>query len=147
MQIKNIGLNKATKNYLKEIVTKKNLPVFLELRSAEKGIFPYGYFVNTKEKMYSTEIEIIKNDERQKMVDAASKFATSNLGIQVLTSREINGNQISYYTCFIDFIDGHANKQEFLKSIIFLSNVPSDFIEKLKSDICSQVNIHFPKIS
>ena len=147
MQSKNIGLNKATKNYLKEIVTKKNLPVFLELRSAENGIFPYGYFVNTEEDMYNTEIEIIKNDERQKMVDAASKFATSNLGIQVLTSREINGNQISYYTCFIDFIDGCADRQEFLKSISFLSNVPRDFIEKLKSDICSQVNIDFPKIS
>ncbi|MGX7835352.1 hypothetical protein ACWKSR_09375 [Campylobacter fetus subsp. venerealis] len=75
------------------------------------------------------------------------KFATSGFGIQILVYMEIKGKKIDYYTCGIDFIDEYANKEEFLKSISFLSNAPSDFIEKIKSDICSQVDILFPKIS
>lgn len=145
MEIKNIGLNSATIKYLKEETINNNLPVFLELRSSENGRFPYSYFVNTEEEMYSTEMEINKNHEKQRLVDVASKFATSCLGIQLLTSRIIQDGEIDYYSSFIDFIDGHANRQEFLKSISFLSNVPNNFIEKMKSDICSQVVIAFPK--
>ncbi|OCS23609.1 hypothetical protein V6665_00495 (plasmid) [Campylobacter fetus] len=146
MQNENIGLGSDIIKFLKEKTIDKDLPIFLEPRSGERGIYPYGYSSNDNEIPQETYIEI-KDDEKEKIIDVAGKFATSGFGIQILVYMEIKGKKIDYYTCGIDFIDEYANKEEFLKSISFLSNAPSDFIEKIKSDICSQVDILFPKIS
>lgn len=146
MKNKKIGLSaNLVKNIKRKIATKnRDLAVTLELRSGELGEFPYGYFKYSKEDMYGVELEITKSDEKQKIVDVAGKFASTSYGVQSIHYKVIKGNNVDYATCFIDFIDGYANKEDFLKSISFLSNIPNDFIEKLKSDICSEVSIDFP---
>lgn len=136
----NIGLTLLENNRLR-LILDENEAILFELRSAENGAMPF------RNQGFSTELEITNKNEQQYIIKLATEFASSHLGVQSLFYREKNGYVVNYESCFIDFIDGFVSKDELITRIDTLSQVDSNFIEKIKSYMCTQIQISFPIIS
>lgn len=133
-----IGLSLIENNRVR-LLLDSSQPVLIELRSGECGGHPYQF------SDVVTEMKITERNEMEKCVAFATKFATTDLGIQSLFDRKLTtGELFPYESCFIDFSDGYATKADVIASLSELAAFNDDWADKINSDDCTELLVSFP---